>query len=97
LFLGLLGQMGESSLTIKIAVVGMAGIDKSSDYQVVKELMLEVFRKTALHVNQLFLENDANMTLLGMVDDQPGVLVIAGTGSICCGINGEGLIARVGG
>jgi N-acetylglucosamine kinase-like BadF-type ATPase len=64
---------------------------------VVKELMLEVFRETALHVIQLFLENDANMTLLGMVDDQPGVLVIAGTGSICCGINGEGLIARVGG
>lgn len=31
---------------------------------------------------------DADIALYGATDGQPGVVVIAGTGSICCGING---------
>lgn len=93
----LLNQMGETSLEIGRVVAGMAGIDTSQDYSVVKDLFLETFEQTSLHVKQLFLENDANMTLLGMVDDGPGILMISGTGSICCGKNSDGLMARVGG
>lgn len=97
LFKELLAQIGESSLEIERAVIGMAGIDTVQDYQVVSYLLFDLFQQTSIHVKQIFLENDANMTLLGIVDNQPGILVISGTGSIVYGKNEDGLTARVGG
>jgi len=41
--------------------------------------------------------SDADIALYGATDGQPGVVVIAGTGSICCGINARGKRACAGG
>ncbi|WP_251550438.1 N-acetylglucosamine kinase [Neobacillus muris] len=93
----LLNQIGAAALEVERAIVGMAGIDTGQDYQAVKKILLDSFDQSGIRVDQLYLENDANMTLRGLADDEPGVLVIAGTGSICCGMNGEGRSIRVGG
>jgi len=41
--------------------------------------------------------SDVEAALLGALDGQPGLLVLAGTGSIVLGRNGEGRVARAGG
>jgi glucosamine kinase len=41
--------------------------------------------------------NDAEIALTGALEGQPGIIVIAGTGSIALGKNAEGRIARAGG
>ncbi|WP_462409849.1 N-acetylglucosamine kinase [Neobacillus sp. Marseille-QA0830] len=93
----LLGQIGGTTLEVDRAIVGMAGIDTNQDYQTVNKILMDSFGQSQFHVDKLYLENDAIMTLMGMAEEKPGVLVIAGTGSICCGMDGKGLTARVGG
>ena len=41
-----------------------------------------------LEIADIEVVGDADIALYGATDGQPGVVVIAGTGSICCGING---------
>lgn len=51
-------------------------------------------RGVARHVEVI---SDAEAALLGALDDRPGVLVLAGTGSIVLGRDGRGRLARAGG
>ena len=41
-----------------------------------------------LEIADIEVVGDADIALYGATDGQPGVVVIAGTGSICCGVNG---------
>lgn len=67
---------------IAAACIGLAGVSQP-DYH---RQMLDAL-KTALPIPAIQLETDARVALAGATDNQPGVVIIAGTGSIACGIN----------
>jgi N-acetylglucosamine kinase-like BadF-type ATPase len=53
--------------------------------------------KEALPISEIGLETDARVALAGATGNLPGIVIIAGTGSIACGINARGRFARAGG
>ncbi len=66
------------------AEIGLAGASRS-------ELRARV--REALHgtgIGEINVVSDADIALYGATEGEPGLIVIAGTGSICCGINGRG-------
>jgi N-acetylglucosamine kinase-like BadF-type ATPase len=77
---------------VTAACFGLAGVGNAKHYQT----MLAALRQ-AFPFEKLTLETDARIALAGATDLQPGIVVIAGTGSIACGINAAGEFARAGG
>ena len=77
-----------------IVVLGLAGADRSWDKQNLKR---ELHARLPLNIARLIIENDARIALAGATGNQPGVVVIAGTGSIALGVNEQGQKARSGG
>jgi N-acetylglucosamine kinase-like BadF-type ATPase len=75
-----------------IVCIGMAGMDRPDDCAVVTAIMRRLgFRGQVLAVN------DAFVALTAGADEEPGVVIVAGTGSIAYGVNGAGIAARAGG
>jgi N-acetylglucosamine kinase-like BadF-type ATPase len=72
--------------------LGMAGVDREDDAQVVRNIMRRISPGSAVLV-----VNDALVALVAGVGAAPGVVVVAGTGSIAYGRNADGLAARAGG
>jgi N-acetylglucosamine kinase-like BadF-type ATPase len=72
--------------------VGLAGVRRKD----IRTRMREVLIAT-LGVKQIELVSDGDIALAGATDGKPGVVVIAGTGSICCGINARGRRVCAGG
>lgn len=77
---------------IAAACIGLAGVSHPDHHQ----QMLSAL-KEALPIPDISLETDARVALAGATGNQPGVVIIAGTGSIACGINARGRFARSGG
>jgi N-acetylglucosamine kinase-like BadF-type ATPase len=77
---------------ITAACVGLAGVQHPKNHR----RMLTAL-KAILPISQLTLETDARVALAGATDLHPGVVIIAGTGSISCGINAHGRYVRAGG
>ncbi|MEW6210798.1 MAG: BadF/BadG/BcrA/BcrD ATPase family protein, partial [Acidobacteriota bacterium] len=77
---------------ISSACIALAGISQSVHYHAMKDALL-----TALGIADILLVTDAEAALAGALDHQPGVVVIAGTGSIALGRNDGGEQARSGG
>jgi N-acetylglucosamine kinase-like BadF-type ATPase len=75
----------------------LAGLDTQHDREILTALAVDALQASAIQTNQLFLENDGMMTLIGATGGSDGVLIIAGTGSIACGVTSDGRRARVGG
>jgi N-acetylglucosamine kinase-like BadF-type ATPase len=72
--------------------LGIAGVDRAGDRQVIFDIMRRLgFRARTLIVN------DALVALVAGVGDEPGVVIVAGTGSIAFGVNGDRQAARAGG
>jgi N-acetylglucosamine kinase-like BadF-type ATPase len=63
------------------AQIGLAGARKRE----LRERMRETL--TPLGIGEIEVVTDADIALYGATDGAPGLVVIAGTGSICCGIN----------
>jgi glucosamine kinase len=72
--------------------LGMAGVDRARDAGVVQEILRRIMPRTRVVV-----VNDALVALEAGVPGSPGVVLIAGTGSIAYGRNAEGRAARAGG
>lgn len=66
------------------AEIGLAGARRRE----LRERMREAL--TPLGIPDIEVVTDADIALYGATDGAPGLVVIAGTGSICCGINGRG-------
>ncbi|MGH9850866.1 MAG: BadF/BadG/BcrA/BcrD ATPase family protein, partial [Blastocatellia bacterium] len=77
---------------ITAACIGLAGTSHPDHHR----QMLAAL-KEALPIPNITLETDARVALAGATDNQAGVVIIAGTGSIACGINARGRFARAGG
>ena len=72
--------------------LGMAGVDRPGEDQVIKSLLRRFgFRGNAVVVN------DAVIAIAAGAHDRVGVVVIAGTGSIAYGVDRKGKTARAGG
>lgn len=66
------------------AEIGLAGASRPE---------LRARMREALHtsgIGEIVVVSDADIALYGVTEGEPGVIVIAGTGSICCGTNSRG-------
>jgi len=66
------------------AQIGLAGARRRELRERMRETLMP------LGVGEIEVVTDANIALYGATDGAPGLVVIAGTGSICCGINARG-------
>lgn len=83
---------GERPIQPAAVCLGVAGVDRPEDDRVIRDIMRRLgFRTRTLVVN------DALVALVAGVGDRPGVVLIAGTGSIAYGVNQDGYAARAGG
>ncbi|HSB28911.1 MAG TPA: BadF/BadG/BcrA/BcrD ATPase family protein [Pyrinomonadaceae bacterium] len=73
------------------AEVGLAGARRRELRERMRETLLP------LGISDLEVVTDADIALYGATDGAPGLVVIAGTGSICCGINSRGKRVCAGG
>src|SRR5438105_5133143 len=74
------------------ACIGLAGVQHPKHHRQMYHAL-----KAALPIRAITLETDARIALAGATDLRPGVVIIAGTGSISCGINSRGKFVRAGG
>ena len=77
---------------ITTACFGLAGVSHPEHHRTMLTAL-----KAALPLSDILLETDARIALAGATDLRPGVVIIAGTGSIACGINSHDEFARAGG
>jgi N-acetylglucosamine kinase-like BadF-type ATPase len=66
------------------AEIGLAGASRNE----LRARMSEALHATG--IGEIIVVGDADIALYGATEGEPGLIVIAGTGSICCGINGRG-------
>ncbi|GAC1400306.1 MAG: N-acetylglucosamine kinase [Pyrinomonadaceae bacterium] len=76
---------------IAAATIGLAGV-RRAEIRTRMQAELQAFGFTSLHVM-----TDSEIALYGATDGAAGIVVIAGTGSICCGINARRHRACTGG
>ncbi len=69
---------------ILAAEVGLAGARRTELRERVREALSNI------GIADLEVVGDADIALHGATDGEPGVVVIAGTGSVCCGVNARG-------
>jgi N-acetylglucosamine kinase-like BadF-type ATPase len=72
--------------------LGIAGVDRDDDAHVVRAIMRRITPGS-----RVLVVNDALIALVAGAGDGPGIVIVAGTGSIAYGRNGEGVAARAGG
>jgi N-acetylglucosamine kinase-like BadF-type ATPase len=72
--------------------LGMAGVDREDDARVMRGIM----RRMGYRLNTLIV-NDALIALVAGAGARPGVVMVAGTGSIAYGVSPRGVAARAGG
>jgi len=74
-----------------VAEIGLAGARRSELRARVREALI------GSGIGEVIVVGDADIALYGATEGEPGVIVIAGTGSICCGINASGKMMCAGG
>jgi N-acetylglucosamine kinase-like BadF-type ATPase len=84
--------LADRTVVPQVVCLGMAGVDRPDDGAIMRGIMRRIgYKARALIVN------DALVALTAGADDQAGIVVICGTGSICYGRNADGRAARSGG
>jgi N-acetylglucosamine kinase-like BadF-type ATPase len=84
--------LGTHPFTPRAICLGIAGVDREDDLEVIRSIMRRIGFKA-----RVLVVNDALVALVAGADDDPGIVIIAGTGSIAYGRNREGRAARAGG
>lgn len=85
-------KLNISPQNIEGAVVGLSGCDTRED----REIYTKIISQTGIPVSKTYLCNDTELIFRGMTDEE-GLCVIAGTGSIVCVYDKQGLKSRAGG
>ena len=84
--------LGERDLQPAAICLGIAGVDREADAAAVRGIMRRIgFKARTLVVN------DALIALAAGAGDEPGIVIVAGTGSISYGRDAKGRAARSGG
>jgi N-acetylglucosamine kinase-like BadF-type ATPase len=76
---------------IVAAEIGLAGVRRGDLRLRMREAL------SGLGIHSIEVVTDADIALFGATDGQPGLVIIAGTGSVCCGINAQGKRVYAGG
>ena len=84
--------IGDRQLRPSVICLGVAGVDRPGDAAVIRGLMQRIG-----HQARVIIANDALIALVAGVAHDPGVVIIAGTGSIAYGRNARDEAARAGG
>jgi N-acetylglucosamine kinase-like BadF-type ATPase len=84
-------EAGVRRVEIVAAEVGLAGVKRADIRERMRAALAELGIKTVEVVT------DAEIALYGATEGKPGLVIIAGTGSICCGISARGRRACAGG
>ena len=84
--------IGDRAITPAAICLGIAGVDRPDDSEVVTGIMKRIGYKA-----RVLVVNDALVALEAGAPGRPGVVVISGTGSISYGRNAAGEAARAGG
>ena len=84
--------IGSRDITPAAVCLGIAGVDRPQDSEAVRGIMRRIGAKA-----RTLVVNDALVALVAGAGDRPGVVIIAGTGSIAYGRNTAGRAARAGG
>ena len=84
--------LGDLTTLPEVVCVGMAGMDRPADEAVVRAILRRLGFRGVVHA-----VNDALIALVAGADEDPGVVVVAGTGSIAYGVGPDAIAARAGG
>src|SRR5712692_5651457 len=84
--------IGDRPIIPAAICLGIAGVDREDEAQTVRAIMRRIGYKS-----RVLVVNDALIALVSGARDDPGIVVIAGTGSIAYGRNAAGEAARAGG
>lgn len=84
--------IGDRDVVPAAICLGIAGVDREEDARVVRAIMKRIGYKA-----RVLVVNDALVALEAGAPGEPGVVVIAGTGSIAYGRNAQNEAARAGG
>lgn len=91
---GALSPLASLNPVILAVGLGVAGLEGFQEREPVEKAIKAVLKG---HNPVILIESDASMALLGALGRKPGILVLAGTGSIALGRNEAGEVMRVGG
>lgn len=86
------GAVGHRDLRPAAICVGMAGVDREDEARRVAAIVRRLGS-----TSRVLIVNDALIALVAGARDAPGIVIIAGTGSIAYGRNANGEAARAGG
>ena len=86
-----------SKMDFDLALFALAGIDSKQDEEKIRGIVQEISRTHRLNIKILIIENDVEAALIGMTENKPGALLMAGTGSIAYAHNAKGKFFRSGG
>lgn len=84
--------LGSRDIRPDAICVGIAGVDRPADAQAVQGIMRRIGFKSRVVV-----VNDALVALVAGAGEQPGIVIVAGTGSIAYGRDSAGRACRAGG
>ncbi|MEH2271524.1 MAG: N-acetylglucosamine kinase [Nostoc sp.] len=93
----------KNTVNIEAICLGLAGVGRAADIEVVKGLVQELQNNKSLPIiwalqpANIVICNDALIALVGGIGQPIGIVVAAGTGSIIFGRNHQGHTKRVGG
>lgn len=88
----MLQALGAHATSVDVICLGLAGVDRQSEGTTVRAIMSRIGASARVVV-----VNDALVALVAGVDEEPGVVIICGTGSIAYGRNARNEAARAGG
>lgn len=78
-------------------LIGTAGAGRTSDAQKLRDDFLKYSESKGYRFNSFYVESDARIALEGAFSGGPGILLIAGTGSIAFAKDKSDIVHRVGG
>jgi N-acetylglucosamine kinase-like BadF-type ATPase len=82
---------------IPVIMLGLTGAGRALDQNNMKNAFKEYSSKNGYLFNDILVDSDARISLEAAFPNKPGMIIIAGTGSIMFGKDGDGNLFRVGG
>lgn len=98
LILNLCNEAEVNIQNIEIICIGLTGAGRESDAEKVKNAIIDYWKTLySTELKKLIVTSDARIALEGAFSGRPGIILIAGTGSIMFGKDRNGNLYRVGG
>jgi N-acetylglucosamine kinase-like BadF-type ATPase len=82
---------------VKAVTLGLTGAGRAADQKRMADGLKKYSLTQGVKLNTVTVESDARIALEGAFKGEPGIILIAGTGSIAFGKDAKGVVHRVGG